>query len=910
MLLVRRSGFVPSLGALLCATSFLTTNAYAQTEPAADDTAEEVANEIVVSATPIRDSLEKSTEIQRTSDNLVNVIASDTIGRFPDATAAGALARLQSVAVQRDQGQERYIQIRGAPTRWTQVAFDGINVLGAEDRIFRFDSVPAVQIDQLILNKTLTPEMPAEALAGRVNILGYQPINNKGFHFSGDVGRGFNDLGNGPVANYAARASWANDSFGISAAYSNFSFEQLTDNSEPRFDDVGLTQLRITKYRIGRETESFSGRLQWEPLNGLRLTGTYLDTKFLDFESRDQLRFQFNRSAPGFPTQARNFDNFSIVALPVEATYQGPPRSGEASYTNGVQLAVFNASYENDDWKVVSDLAYARTRFDTDTPLILQTASTRLANPTAATAVLLPSVQVDVNAEPGGIPVVTPFTTVLVNGVATRGSRLNSFDLNLLDTFTASEFSSKQRTESWTYKLAIDREWESLGAESKLSFGLQVDDRVQTTDTLNQILADGITTGTALNLGSAARALNVPFTPNELRTNQPFDTNFNFGYVGILQNYAPLFDQFNAIQAAARAANEAGTGNFAVIASDPKLFNTVEERIIGGYIQNRWKWDRHTLLAGIRVENTRNVSDGLLTIPASGTTPLRTSPLTFESSETSFFPSLHYTFDATDEVKLRAAFITGQARPSLEDLRTTVNINDANRTIAGGNPNLKPEKAYGFDLSAEWYFAPGAILSVSAYHREVQDVLFDASLTVDNDFYDSNGVSRVGYIFSTLANGENGSLSGIELTYNHAWTFLPGPLSGLGFTGSLTFNEGSFETPDGREVSFPGTSDSIVSASVFYEKYGLSARLSYQTRSPWLDEVFPSGSGSSGDLFWARTTRWDASIRYQITEEFSIYADANNLTDERGVRFQGTPDRPFEVEGFGRRFLFGVRVNF
>src|SRR3990167_11174797 len=148
----------------------------------ADDDAGAVS-ELVVTA-PIRESLEKSLQIQKEADNVVNVIAADTIGRFPDATAAGALARLPGIGVQRDQGQERYIQIRGAPTRWTTVALDGINVLGAEDRIFRFDSVPAAQISQVVLNKTLLPDMPAEALAGRVNIETFSPMDNPGLHGS------------------------------------------------------------------------------------------------------------------------------------------------------------------------------------------------------------------------------------------------------------------------------------------------------------------------------------------------------------------------------------------------------------------------------------------------------------------------------------------------------------------------------------------------------------------------------------------------------------------------------------------------------------------------------------------------------------------------------------------------------
>jgi hypothetical protein len=186
--------------------------------------------ELVVTATPIRDSIAKSLEAQRVADNIVSVVAADAIGRFPDQTAAAALSRLPATGVQRDQGQERYIQVRGAPARWTNVAFDGVNVLGAEDRIFRFDSVPASVISQLELNKTLTPDMPGEALAGRVNILTFSPLSQQGFHVNADIGRGYVDLGD-DVESYGGRVSWSNDTFGIVLGASKFSFIQETDAS-------------------------------------------------------------------------------------------------------------------------------------------------------------------------------------------------------------------------------------------------------------------------------------------------------------------------------------------------------------------------------------------------------------------------------------------------------------------------------------------------------------------------------------------------------------------------------------------------------------------------------------------------------------------------------------------------------
>ncbi|MBU2587282.1 MAG: TonB-dependent receptor, partial [Alphaproteobacteria bacterium] len=725
------------------------------------------------------------------------------------------------------------------------------------------------------------------------NIRTYSPLDHKGLHVSGDVGRGFVDLGDGTVENYAVRGSWANDSFGISGSFSRFQFEQETDNSEPRFDDIGITQLRLTKYQTLRRTESFSGKVQWQPADSLRLSASYLDTKFKDFELRNQFRFQYNRAFSG----TRNFETADLVGVPMDGLFQ------DGIYENGVKLAVFNADYENDGWEVVGDVAYTKTIFDTTTPLVTMNTSTALGAPTVENAERFPSLQLDVNAVAGGIPFATLFDTVLVDGVPTRGARQDFIDQRQFTRELAGEFSSSLRTESWTGKLAVEREWSNLGADAKLSFGLQFDDRSQDSTVFNQLLADGTTRGT-LDLASAADALGVTWTPFDFITRDAWDTGFPFGFNATYMDNRGLFQQFNAIQDAARAANEAGTGNFAVISPDQSLFNTVDERVIAGYLMNRWQWDRHTIVAGVRIENTEIETQGSALIGATQT------PVSFSSEETRVFPSLHYNFEATDDIKLRAAFITGQARPSLNDMRATVTINDAAQTISGGNVEARPETAYGVDVSAEWYFAPGAILSISGYHREVDGVLFDASTTITDGRFDSEGVSRDGFIFSSVLNGGDGHLSGVELVYNHAWTFLPGALSGFGFTGSVALNTGSFRTPDGIKTDFPGTSDSIISGSLFYEKYGLSARVLYQTRSAWLDEVFPSGSTANANLFWARSTRVDASIRYQITDNFSVYADGTNLTDERGVRFQGSPDRPFEVEGFGRRFLFGVRANF
>ncbi|WP_300576231.1 TonB-dependent receptor [Phenylobacterium sp.] len=854
-------------------------------------------SELVVTATPIRESIEASLEIQKASDNIVNVIAADTIGRFPDATAAGALARLPGVGVQRDQGQERYIQIRGAPTRWTTMALDGVNLIGAEDRIFRFDSVPAAQISQVVLNKTLLPNMPAEALAGRVNIETFSPLTLPGFHGSFDLGGGFVDMGDGPVKQYSGRLSWSNGTWGASLIGSHYSFEQHTDNSEPRFDDIGLSSQRFTKYVIERVTESYSAKVEYSPSDDHYISLTHLVTEFEDFEERNWYVFTYANAFSG----TRNFETADLVGVPMTASF------ANGTYTNGVNFNVLHGDHRVSNWDLSWDLAYATTEFNNFYPNVGQQVSSGTSRPSIANTTYLPSMTVKVNATGNGIPLHTLYDTVLVNGQPTKGQQRTSLNqLSLPESF-ASESTGRLETEAVTLKFDGSRDWDSFGALATFSAGFQYDDRSQDNDVTALVRPDGtVASGnrTGFPLETNGALLGMPWDMDLLFGSTVWDQDMDRGFTAVHIDTGRMKDGVLALMEAARAANAAGTGNFAVYDIDKRATNSVDEKVASGYAMNRWKWDRHTLTGGVRVERTEINSQGLANV---GGTLV---PLSFSSEETNVFPSLHYGFDYSDTLKLRAAFITGSARPSLEDMRATVSVNDTAETISGGNPFVTPEKAYGVDLSAEWYFAPASLLAASFFHREVEDVLFDSSRIVGDDSYDFGGVDRSAYTLSTILNGNSGHLTGLEFVYTQPWTFLPGWMSGFGFQGSVSFTKGEFETPDGETVEFPGTSDRITGATLFYEKYGLSSRLTWQHRTDWLDEVFPSGSSANSNLYWDATQRLDFSVRYQVNDTFSIFVDANNLTNERGFRYQGSEDRPYEIEGFGRKYLAGVRASF
>ncbi|MGE4321496.1 MAG: TonB-dependent receptor [Sphingobium sp.] len=828
---------------------------------------------IVVTGSPIRESMEASIVLQRNADNVINAITADDAGRFPDQTVAAALARLPGIGVQRDQGQERYVQVRGAPTRWTVVSFDGVNVLGAEERIFRFDSVPAALISTVELNKTLLSDMPAEALAGRVNIKTYSALDKPGFNGYLDLGYGWVDLGKGPQEQAAGRLSYGSDTFGVTIAASHSMFEQQTDNAEPRYDAAGLMrEVRNAKYIIEREINSLSGKIEFRPAPGHHISATSLYTEFLDHEQRNQYTFTFN--GPDRTTSGGTVANANVVGAFERGEYK------TSSFVN-----ILHGDHEfGERFRASWDAAYVETESRTALPII---------NQSSTSAALRPDVSYTIGKY--NLPVIA-----VTNANGTTGA----LDQHAFDRETLTAYMMGTKTRSYTGKADFAYD---LSDVATLKFGGRYDDRKSIDRGATALLKPDGTPGSFLPRDVAA-ATGMPWTPGRFVTGSRIDEDFDRGYSYNYIDNAGMRRQLDALIEAAREANANGA-DFAVPTRNPALANSVKERVIAGYVSGSWKTDDVSLVAGLRVENTKIASRGIAN--AGGTLV----PVSVSNDYTFVFPSLHASYDVSDTLKLRGAFVTGAARPSFAQQSATVTVNDAAgmEMISGGNPNLKAERAWGFDASAEWYFAPASLLSVNGFYRKVKDTLYDATGAVGDASFNFGGIDRSGYEYSTTLNGGDGKLYGVEFAYNQPFTFLPSPFDGLGAQASLTLVDGDFETiatPDNpsRSVAFPGTSKRITNLSVFYEKYGFSARVGYQHRTKWLDDISPDGRG--GDIYWGATERVDLSLRYLLVKGFTLYADVINLTNEPGVRYTGSKATPYEVEMFGTRFLFGVKANF
>jgi TonB-dependent receptor len=829
---------------------------------------------------------EASIEAKRRAPNLIDVAAADSVGRFPDQNSAAALSRLPAVAVQRDQGQERYIQVRGAPNRWTSVSIDGIPMIGVDEggdtRAYRFDAVPAVLLSSLVINKSLTPDLTAEAIVANIDLKSYSPFDQSGFHVSGDLGYGFMDQGGGEQRQGSLRVSWSDDRFGIVVGGSHYRRKQITDNREVgSYDEqsdaadtsFGPTEFDIRQYKLERWNNGLFAGIEFRPSDSLRLFGTSIFTEFNDNEQRNQYELRLDSAASGF----RNPDNGDLVGVPLRASFN----FGEYRNRNFVNL--LGAEYDDDEGlKITGKFNYTRTENSSYLPLV-QSSTSGLNSP---------SITYD-RSDPR-FPVITMYETLAdAAGNLSRGPLVETSPQNLLSIPGTILIAAEQKTvsDSYTGKIDFSKEMQNV----TLAAGALYADRT--------VRGNNFSFANFALVGALGGTVGQPFDINSYVTDKPWDTQFPLGFtLNYVDNVAMRRDIDSLLPLLQAAGQFDPSRNVPVTdryAQDEKLFTS--------YAMATFDLGSALIVAGARLEHYELDNAG--TVVSGGVA----TPLTVNRSDPDIFPSVNARIDLGDNFVARLSGQRGVSRPAYGAIRVGASINDTASpgTISGGNPGLQSEYTWGVDGSLEYYLPGNGILSLAAFYRWVDNPLYQSQQAVGSDVFNSDGIDRSNYLLTSTFNGENGRLYGVEFNFQQQFTFLPSPLDGLGFQGNVTFLDGDFDTQtvggaQTKGIAFQGLSDTIANASLYYEKYGLSARVSYQWRSDWLDTLGGLGSGEYRKGY----ENLDVSLRYAINDNLTVFADAANLTDALYVAYDGDISRPTEVEQIGSRYLFGIRFSY
>lgn len=812
--------------------------------------------EVVVTSTPIRDSQAAALARKREADNVVDIIAADTIGRFPDQNLADSLGRIPGLAIERDQGQARFINFRGAPFRYTSIAFDGVDVPGAENgRIPRFDSFPSVITSSIEVNKAITPDMPGEAVAGFIDIDTFSPFQSLGLRVSAEGGYGNQNLGDVGIEKYNGRVSYSNEQVGILGFYSFNKRGRITDNREfelrldPANNGVIVDNLDFRSYRGERRDEAYGATLEFRPSDTTEISLRTLYSEFVDLEERNQFDFDITDGAgiTGTPIQpTTGYQPLVLVSRLLE----------DGTYKNSTWTNTLDAEFIAGDWTHTFTVNYTETRNDTDLPI-----------PLSAGGIAAASYDVS-DIENPVLNVFAPFT-------------MTPIDVNTLDYAAnlALVFASELDIDTWKLKFDTERETDLFG-QTTFKAGVQAD------------LRDAAGRGSGVSISGVPAGIDV----GSFATDDPWDTNFNNSIGGRNFDNVGLIDAIDAAGGIPKTFNPVNNTN-------------IDENIYAVYGMATTDLDWGNIVYGVRLEYTdfstagTQINDGTLV------------PVSFDDTYFNVLPSVHVNVDLDDDLKLRFSGTTGVSRPTYTELRASATVDVINLEIDGGNPFLKAEKAYGLDASLEWYFDDASIASIGAYYRAIDNVIYADTTSVPDGAVFAPGLIAAGTptTVNSFFNGDDGEILGLEVNLVAQATFLPYPLDGFGVAGNLTLLDSEFTAPTRPQGKFdlPGTSDVIYNASIFYENFGLSVRLNYQYRDDWLSTT----ENDSLSEFWAEEERLDLSIRYALPLDLNdisltLFANANNLTNARDVRYVNTRRTPNQIEGFGSRYLAGIRIDY
>ncbi len=333
-----------------------------------------------------------------------------------------------------------------------------------------------------------------------------------------------------------------------------------------------------------------------------------------------------------------------------------------------------------------------------------------------------------------------------------------------------------------------------------------------------------------------------------------------------------------------------------------------------------------------------------------------------------WLPNIQARYEFSENLVLRAAITSTIGRPAFEDAAPISQFEaedpvfDAGNTsgvpdewerftIRLRNPNLQPYESTNFDVSLEYYLPSGGLLAIAFFHKEVDNPIFEFSFDLRDFDFDGDGVTTenitvsemeaeflriTGSTISKLGiednqridrlrlrrgeeNASSGTITGVELTAQIPFTFLPEPLDGFGVDANLSFIDSSVDLtgtsvlqfqPDRENLDFPffRQPDLIGNVSLWYQKGRLSGRVAVRFQDSQWDELT---EGPLVDVWVAEQTFWDAQIAYRFTDNWTVYANFQNFTHETDDQIAGDNSSLLrEREDFGATFRFGLRWNY
>ncbi|MGE3277701.1 MAG: TonB-dependent receptor [Vicinamibacterales bacterium] len=250
---------------------------------------------VQVSAEPIGEGQARALNQQHTAPNITNVVSSDQIGSFPDPNAAEAASRIPGVSIARDQGEGRYILIRGTEARLNSVLIDGERIPAPESdtRQVQLDAVPADQLQAIEVSKAVTPDMDADAIGGAVNLVTRQAVSRPTMLFSASGGyNALQESADQRLFSGTVGRRFAGGTVGGLLSGSSSNLTRGSENFEAEYDDGDLDDLQLRDYQIERNRYGLNASVDVKPSDSASFIFRTIVNRFEDYERNNRTRYR------------------------------------------------------------------------------------------------------------------------------------------------------------------------------------------------------------------------------------------------------------------------------------------------------------------------------------------------------------------------------------------------------------------------------------------------------------------------------------------------------------------------------------------------------------------------------------------------------------------------------------------
>jgi len=815
---------------------------------------------------------------QKAADGVSSVLTRDAIGQFPDQNVAESLRRLPGLNVLNDQGEGRFVSIRGLDPELNNSSLNGVRIPAPESdvRSVALDVLSSDIIESIEVKKTLTPDMDADTIGASIEINTTSAFDRKKDLYSFKAEGSYNDY-SGDVSpkgsfDFSKRLT---DDFGIAGGISYYKRKFETDNIEAEGWDTNgdgvdyAEEVQYRDYDVERERISAALSFDYRASDTTTLYARGNFSQFDDQEYRRRTTFKFDEEASDGDANSALF-NDSDGEIEIERDIK------DRFERQRIRSVVLGGETDTGEWKASYSASWAK--------------SSEYENGSVDPA------KFDRKFEGDGVSILFDYSDARIptfsvpNGLAdvtdAAGYELDDVEFTAL---------SDAQDEEYALKADLGREFAMDNGTFTVQGGAKMRWREKTFDKNVEFYEhDSLTLADVLG-EQTYRLTDISPVASHSGASDFFRTNrADF-------DLQPIASQFDSAVEDYR----------------------VDEDIFAAYLLGRWESATLRVIGGVRYEHTKNnIVANTVTLAEEGATVdgvVLTDDMVFITPNSvtkkydHWLPSLNIRFEPQPNLVLRAAGYRSLVRPKLSKLppKFTVEQNDDDeREGEFGNPDLKPYEAWNFDATAEYYFSGNGAITAGFFYKDVKNFIVD---TVNDDGGVYNGIAFTEA--EIPINGDRAEIYGVELSYSQVYSFLPAPFDGLLTQLNYTYTDATGTVPndgdvtDPREIMLPSSSKHTFNAVLGYEKGPIDLRIAGTYRSKYLDEL---GGEAEEDRYIDNHFQIDISAKYKVSKNVRLFAEWINVNNAKFFAYQNfnSNKRLLQYEEYGPTVKFGAKVTF